>query len=221
VQKQIISMCHRYQKPVIVATQMLDSMQRSSRPTRAEVTDVANAILDGCDACMLSGETAVGEYPTEAVQMMNRIALATEPLFADRPPPPTPDILPEGLVPITQGVVQGAAGIAKNLNAKLLIVVSNSGVTALSLSKFRTLVPILGVSNREQTLRQMCLVWGVVPLADAPTTDSIELIQYIQQWGLDNGSLHQGDHIVLVAGVGLASKGHNMVRVHTVGQAAG
>jgi pyruvate kinase len=221
VQKQIIAMCHRYQKPVIVATQMLDSMQRTSRPTRAEVTDVANAILDGCDACMLSGETAVGDYPTEAVQMMNRIALATEPLFADRPPPPTPDILPEGLVPITQGVVQGAAGIAKHLNAKLLIVVSNSGVTALSLSKFRTLIPILGVSNREQTLRQMCLVWGVVPLVDAPTTDSIELIQYVQQWGVDNGSLHQGDHIVLVAGIGLASKGHNMVRVHTVGQAAG
>jgi pyruvate kinase len=220
VQKQIIAMCHRYQKPVIVATQMLDSMQHSSRPTRAEVTDVANAILDGCDACMLSGETAVGDYPTAAVEMMNRIALATEPLFADRPPAPSSDILPEGLLPITQGVVEGAAGIARNLDAKMLVVVSNSGVTALSLSKHRTLVPIIGVSNREATVRQMCLIWGVVPMVDAPTTDSIELIQYVEKWGVDNGSLQAGDHVVLVAGIGLASKGHNMVRVHTVGQAA-
>lgn len=220
VQKQIIAMCHRHQKPVIVATQMLDSMQHSSRPTRAEVTDVANAILDGCDACMLSGETAVGEYPTAAVEMMNRVAIATEPLFAQRTPPTASDVLPDGLLEITHGVVQGAAHIAKTLNAKMLIVVSNSGVTALSMSKFRALVPILGVSARESTLRQMCLMWGVVPIADAPTTDSIELIRYLQQWGLDNGTLAVGDHIVLVAGIGLASKGHNMVRVHTVGHEA-
>ena len=221
VQKRIIAMCHRYQKPVIVATQMLDSMQHSPRPTRAEVTDIANAILDGCDACMLSGETAVGDYPTAAVEMMNRVALATEPLFASRVKPEMPDMLPEGLEKITHGVVLGAASIAKQLDAKMLIVVSNSGVTALALSKHRNLVPILGVSTRESTIRQMCLYWGVVPMIDAPTTDSIELIQHVQKWGLENGSLENGDHLVLVAGIGLASKGHNMVRVHTVGQAAG
>jgi len=221
VQKQIIAACQRHQKPVIVATQMLDSMQRSSRPTRAEVTDVANAILDGCDACMLSGETAVGDFPTAAVEMMNRVAMATEPLFEARPAPPVSDVLPDGLQPITYAVVQGAAHIAKQVNARMLIVVSHSGITALSMSKFRSLVPIVGVSNREATLRQMCLVWGVVPLADAPTTDSIALIEYVEQWGLANGSLNAGDHVVLVAGIGLASKGHNMVRVHTVGQAAG
>jgi pyruvate kinase len=220
VQKQIIAACHRHQKPVIVATQMLDSMQRSSRPTRAEVTDVANAILDGCDACMLSGETAVGDFPTAAVEMMNRVALATEPLLAGRDLHPASDLLPEGLQPITFGVVQGASNIAKQLNARMLIVVSHSGVTALSMSKFRALVPIVGVSNRDTTLRQMCLVWGVVPLADAPTTDSIELIRHVEQWGTERGMLQAGDHVVLVAGVGLASKGHNMVRVHTVGQAA-
>jgi pyruvate kinase len=102
----------------------------------------------------------------------------------------------------------------------MLIVVSHSGITAQSMSKFRSLIPIVGVSNRESTLRQMCLVWGVVPLADAPTTDSIELIRHVEQWGVENGVLRAGDHVVLVAGVGLASKGHNMVRVHTVGQAA-
>jgi pyruvate kinase len=219
VQKQIIAMCHRYQKPVIVATQMLDSMQHSPRPTRAEVTDVANAILDGADACMLSGETAVGEYPIAAVEMMNRVAAATEPLFATRPPFETPDKLPEGLLPITHGVVLGAGQIAKQLDAKIIVVVSHSGVTALSISKHRSLVPTIGVSNRESTLRQMCLYWGVIPLADAPMTDSFELIQHVEKWGLENRTLAVGDNLVLVAGIGLASKGHNMVRVHIVGQA--
>jgi pyruvate kinase len=219
VQKEIIAMCHRHQKPVIVATQMLDSMQRSPRPTRAEVTDVANAILDGADACMLSGETAIGDYPTAAVEMMNRVAMATEPLLATRGLPSEPEVLPEGLEVITDGVVRGAVHIAKNLKAKMIVVVSHSGVTALSVSKHRTSTVTIGVSNRESSLRQMCLFWGVVPLADAPTTDSFELLAYVQNWGLENGSLQLGDHIVLGAGIGLASKGHNMVRVHTVGQA--
>jgi pyruvate kinase len=219
VQKQIIAMCHRYQKPVIVATQMLDSMQHSPRPTRAEVTDIANAILDGADACMLSGETAVGDYPIAAVEMMDRVAVATEPLFETRPPFQTPDQLPEGLLPITHGVVLGATQIAKQLDAKIMVVVSHSGMTALSVSKHRSLVPTIGVSNKESTLRQMCLYWGVIPLAEAPTTDSFELIQHVQKWGLDNGTLAVGDNLVLVAGIGLASKGHNMVRVHVVGHA--
>ena len=221
VQKEIIAMCRRYQKPVIVATQMLDSMQKSPRPTRAEVTDIANAILDGADACMLSGETAVGDYPTVAVEMMNRVAMATEPLFANRTELAVAEVSPEGLERITQGVVLGAAVTAKALQAKMMIVVSNSGVTALALSKYRNLLPIIGVTTKPSTLNQMCLYWGVIPLADAPTTDSFELINHVQQWGLANGSLQMGDDIVLVAGIGLASKGHNMVRVHTVGQATG
>ncbi len=130
VQKQIIAICHRYQKPVIVATQMLDSMQHSRRPTRAEVTDVANAILDGADACMLSGETAIGEHPRLAVEMMHRIAIATEPHYFQRPPLPWPDKLPDGLLPITQAVVHGAAQMAKDLNAKMIVAASHSGVTA-------------------------------------------------------------------------------------------
>jgi len=217
VQKEIIAMCHRHQKPVIVATQMLDSMQHSPRPTRAEVTDVANAILDGADACMLSGETAIGDYPTLAVDMMNRVALSTEPLLATRGLQAQPEVLPEGLEVITDGVVRGAVHIAKNLKAKMIVVVSHSGVTALSVSKHRTLTATIGVSNSVSSLRQMCLFWGVVPLADAPTTDSFELLAHVQAWGLANGCLQMGDHIVLVAGIGLASRGHNMVRVHTVG----
>ena len=101
--------CHEHQKPVIIATQMLDSMQHSRRPTRAEVTDVANAIFDGADACMLSGETAIGQYPREAVDMMNDVALATEELFRDNSPQPPGEFRAEGLHPITSAVVYGAA----------------------------------------------------------------------------------------------------------------
>jgi pyruvate kinase len=217
VQKQIVATCNQYDKPVIIATQMLDSMQHSRQPSRAEVTDVANAILDGCDACMLSGETAVGEYPRAAVEMMQRVAFATEPLFHDRNTLPPPVVLPTDLKRITQGVVFGAVNIAKELDARLMVVVSNSGATALAISKRRNFVPIVGVSTRPEVLRQMCLYWGVIPLADAPTTDSIQLLQFVEEWGERTGYLTAGDYIVLVAGIGLASRGHNMVRVHEVG----
>lgn len=217
VQKQIVNACNEYKKPVIIATQMLDSMQHSQRPTRAETTDVANAILDGCDACMLSGETAVGQYPRAAVEMMNRIARATEPLFRTRPPQRPSDVLPEGLRPITQAAVYGAGHMAQQLGAQLLVAVTNGGATALALSKQRNYVPVIGVSGNDATLRQMCLYWGVIPLQGAPTSDSIRLLEHLEAWGLKDGCLKAGDRIVLVAGVGLASQGHNMVRVHEVG----
>jgi pyruvate kinase len=217
VQKQIVATCNRYDRPVIIATQMLDSMQHSRQPTRAEVTDVANAILDGCDATMLSGETAVGDHPVAAVEMMNRVALATEPLLGERPSLPPPIVLPEDLKRITQAVVLGAVQIAKDLNANLMTVVSRSGATTLAISKRRNLVPIVGVSDRPEVLQQMSLYWGVIPLMGAPTTDSIELLKFVEQWGQENNMLSTGSHVVLVAGIGLASRGHNMVRVHEVG----
>lgn len=221
VQKQIVALCHRHHRPVIIATQMLDSMQRSPRPTRAEVTDVANAILDGCDACMLSGETAIGDFPVEAVQMMNRVAMATEPLLHNPEfEVAASEFCPTELQPVTHGVVTGAGMIAKRLGAKLVVVVSHGGATALALSKQRNPTPIIGVSPRAATLRQMSLYWGVVPLPEAPTTDSIALLDHIQRWGLEQGLLATGDRIVLVAGIGLASKGHNMVRVEEVGRVA-
>ena len=184
MQKQIIRACQRYQKPVIVATQMLDSMQHSRRPTRAETTDVANAILDGADACMLSGETAIGEHPRLVVEMMRRIASATEKQYLqDRKQfledalgrargtvsagefLPAPEFLVDGLHPITQAVVDGASRIAAELDAKLVVVASKSGVTAIARSKRRGAVPTVGVSDDPATLRQMSLYWGVTPLA--------------------------------------------------------
>jgi len=214
-QKRIIAMCHRHQKPVIIATQMLDSMQHSKRPTRAEVTDVANAILDGGDACMLSGETAIGEHPQLAVDMMNRIALATEEMFRDRAALPVPGISAQGLHPISHAVVYGAGRIASELHAKMVVVNTNSGATALALSKQRNFIPTIGVSHTPSTLRQMCLYWGVTPLPDAPANDGASLVQHVSQWGKSEGRLCPGDRIVVVT-VTAAGAGHNMVVVHQV-----
>ena len=215
VQKQIVALCNRLQKPVIIATQMLDSMQHSRRPSRAEATDVANAILDGCDACMLSGETAIGEFPEAAVEMMNRIALATEPSLGDRPPPDPPDALPEGLRAVTQAMIVGAGQVAQRLKARLIVVASHSGATALALSKQRSSIPTVGVSDVPAVLRQMCLYWGVVPLPGAPTEPGT-LLAYLGPWGRRDGSLARDDWIVLITGDGLTADGHNGIAAHQV-----
>jgi pyruvate kinase len=114
-------------------------------------------------------------------------------------------------------VVIGAAHIAQELQAQLVVVVSHTGATALALSKRRNLVPIVGISDRPETQRQMCLYWNVIPLTGAPMTDSHDLLRFMESWGQADGCLAPGDLIVLVAGLGLASRGHNMVRVHEVG----
>jgi pyruvate kinase len=235
MQKQIIRACQRYQKPVIVATQMLDSMQHSRRPTRAETTDVANAILDGADACMLSGETAIGEHPRLVVEMMRRIASATEKQYLqDRKQflegslgrgraavsagefLPPPEFLVDGLHPITQAVVDGASRIAAELDAKLVVVASKSGLTAIARSKRRGAVPTVGVSDDPATLRQMSLYWGVTPLAAVEGGDINRLLEHVTAWGLREGRLQRGDRILLVAGIGFGTGGHNMALVHEV-----
>jgi pyruvate kinase len=216
VQKEIIALCVRRHKPVIIATQMLDSMQHARIPTRAEVTDVANAILDGADACMLSGETAIGEYPREAVEMMHRIALATESVYRRQPPAAGPDFSAAAVHEITEAVVHSAARLAAELRAKMVVVASASGTTARLLSKNRTFVPTVGVSQSEATLRRMCLYWGVIPLPGAPASDSAALLQFVADRGVASGALEPGDRIVLVAGTGLAVTAHNLVVVHEV-----
>jgi len=233
VQKQIIRTCQRYQKPVIVATQMLDSMQHSRRPTRAEATDVANAILDGADACMLSGETAIGDHPSLVVEMMRRIARATEsqyladrrlsleerqraPWLAAAAEVGPAEVLAEGLHPITQAVVDGAGRIAVDVGARLVVVASRTGLTAISRSKRRGAVPTVGVSDNVATLRQMALYWGVTPLAGTVSTDVQALLGHVTSWGLGAGRLRTGDRIVLVAGVGFGTGGHNMALVKEV-----
>ncbi len=213
-QKQIIAACNRRRKPVIIATQMLDSMQQARLPTRAEATDVANAILDGADACMLSGETAIGRHPVEAVRMMHRIALATEPLYRQRPPVPGPS-LGEGVDQVTEAIAYAAGRIAEELDARTVVVATATGETALSLSKYRNFVPTVGASHSEVTLRRMCLYWGVIPLAGAPTDDAAKLLRYVTDRGRAAGQLTSGDRIVLITGEA-TGKTHNMIQVHEV-----
>ena len=215
-QKQIIATASRLRKPVIIATQMLDSMQHSRLPTRAEVTDVANAILDGADACMLSGETAIGRHPVEAVRMMHRIALATEPMFRRHPPLPGPDLEAERVDPITEATAHAAGELAEQLDARMVVVASATGETALSLSKNRNFVPTVGVSDSEATLRRMCLYWGVIPLAGAPTDDSARLLRHVTAWGRASGHLASGDRIVLLTGSDVTGKTHRMIQVREV-----
>ena len=214
VQKEIVAACNRRRKPVIIATQMLDSMQHARVPTRAEVTDVANAILDGTDACMLSGETAIGKHPRLAVEMMHRIALATEPLCREQPERPIADLSAEGVNQITEATVYAAGRMAETLHADLLVVASSSGATALSLSKNRHYVSTIGVSDSAATLRRMCLYWGIIPLADAPAGDSEALLKFVDDFGRKAGLLEPGDRIVSIAGTGLSVTAHNAIVVH-------
>jgi pyruvate kinase len=215
VQKRIVNLCRAARKPVIIATQMLDSMQNARIPTRAEATDVANAILDGADACMLSGETAIGKYPLESVEMMHRIALATEEALRDMPPLPEPP--PFDGNP-TLAAVTGAAGyLAEELEAKVLVVASASGQSALHLAKHRINVPTIGASHNDATLQRMCLYWGVIPLLHAPTDEPRRLLEYIIDRGRAEGWLVTGDQMVLVFGTGATASGHNGIVVHRVG----
>jgi pyruvate kinase len=223
-QKRIIRMCQEYHKPVIIATQMLDSMHESQRPTRAEVTDVANAILDGADACMLSGETAIGKHPRKVVEMMNRIALATETSMIDQPLRAPSKKKVDGLHDVTSAVVRGAGTMAHTLKAKLVVVASHSGRTALALSQLRNFVPTVGVSTKETTLRQMCLYWGVTPLRNAPAENVDQLIKQIEEWTCRVGLTVSGDRIVVVGGSHLTISqdtkkvvaAHDLVMVHEV-----
>src|SRR5262249_55139484 len=163
-QKRIIRLCNQHRIPVITATQMLDSMTHNSRPTRAEAADVANAVLDGTDAIMLSGETAAGEFPAEAVTTMSRIAHGAERILhphrqIDQHSQPRSRALA-----VTEAVTLGAARAAEHLAADMVAVATRSGKTAMAISRQRSHAPILGISDSHETARRMCLYWGVTPL---------------------------------------------------------
>lgn len=215
VQKRIIGLCNRAGKPVIVATQMLESMHNSRMPTRAEATDVANAILDGADACMLSGETAVGQYPQQAVEMMHRIAVATEAVLQQQQNQyARPAFQSDPEHPITQATTWAAGLLAEQLDARLLVVATASGRTALSISKQRRFVYTVGLSDSPITLRRMCMYWGVVPW-QAPMSDDITaVLQRVVGEARAAGRLHKGDRVVLIGGTGLPVSRHNMIVVH-------
>ncbi len=213
-QKRIIRVCKEKMKPVIVATQMLESMHTSSRPTRAEVSDVANAILDGTDACMLSGETAIGDHPVKVVEMMNRIMVCTEREMLSHN---MSDRIPNARVhPITTAVTLAATNIAEAIQAKLIVIGTRSGGTAWVKSKSRSRIPTLGASDSHETLRRMNLLWGIKPIETKHLDHTPEFIDEICHWGRENAHLVKGDQVVFVTGSGVVEKAHNVVIVHTV-----
>lgn len=216
-QKYIISMANKYRKPVIIATQMLDSMQHSKTPTRAEVSDVTNAIIDGADACMLSGETAIGEYPIESVKMMKQIIQQTESAYSHVINNTiSPNLLSKNTNQITEATVFNAGQLAQTIKAKMLVVVTQSGYTALSISKNRHFVFTLSVSKYQRVLQQMNLYWAVIPLyVDESIIDNRpKLLKYVADWGRKIGFLKKHDKIVLIAGSGLSVTAHNIIMVH-------
>ncbi|GAB5403511.1 MAG: pyruvate kinase [Aureliella sp.] len=214
-QKRIIQVCKERMKPVIVATQMLESMHANRRPTRAEASDVANAILDGADACMLSGETAIGQFPVQAVDTMDRIMVHTERMLKDSPPASRARIT-HRVHPITSAVTHSAANIAEAIDAKLVVVASQSGGTAWVKGKQRNFIPTLGVSNRPEALRRMCLFWGIMPHLIENFDDPEKLISDVTHWGRSRGMLKVGDRVVFVTGTGVVANAHNFLVVHEI-----
>lgn len=214
-QKRIIQVCRDQVKPVIVATQMLESMHHNRRPTRAEASDVANAILDGADACMLSGETAIGEYPVLAVDMMHRIMVSTEQLLKDVPMSNKVRVF-DRVHPITSAVTHNAANIAEAIQAKLVVVATQTGGTAWVKAKQRNYIPTLGVSNSQATLRRMCLFWGIMPHYVQNIDNPQGMFEEVSKWGRDQGLLNPGDRVVYVTGTGVMDHTHNLLVVHQV-----
>lgn len=215
VQKAIIRMCNEYGKPVITATQMLESMVRNPRPTRAEVTDVAAAILDGTDAVMLSAETAVGKYPAKAVEMMDRIARRTEAtidfdaLLSQRSTGPGSTV--------AEAICYGACWASNDLSVKAIITSTQSGATARMVSKFRPYAPILAMTPELSVARQLCLVWGVRPILVPHTHNIDDMIDAAVSAAIQAGEVAVGDRVAITAGVKTGIPGStNLLQIHDV-----
>lgn len=215
IQKHILIRCYRRGIPVITATQMLESMIGNPRPTRAETTDVFNAILDGTDCVMLSGETAAGAYPVEAVQIMAAIAVEAEKLLAERNT--SAKILPEVKHAIEDTVAHAACESAENVQARCIVAFTHSGNTAKNISKYHPAVPVFALTPREATCRRLSMCWGVdsILVPDLRNTDS--MIEMAEKILLANGFVERGQIIVIVAGVPLGVKGNtNMIKLHLI-----
>ena len=217
IQKQIIKKCNLAGKPVITATQMLDSMMRNPRPTRAEVTDVANAILDGSDSIMLSGETAAGKYPVEAVKTMHDIAIRTE----------TSDEYLEVLkrrpvdkyISTTNAISKATCTTAEDLDASAIITATSSGYTSKAISKFRPKAPIIAATTTPRIMRKLSLVWGVYPVLSVESDVTDEVIDRSIHSAMEKGYIKEGDLIIITAGIPVGVSGTtNLIKVHTVGK---
>lgn len=213
-QKRIIALATRLGRPVITATQMLESMIHNPRPTRAEASDVANAILDGTDAVMLSAETAAGKYPRLAVEAMARIIREIE----SHPAPFRRDARAAtlGTVDTEHAIAAASATAARNLGAPLIIVFTKSGFTARVMSSHRPTVPILGLTDEERTYRQLALVWGVIPELVPHQKDYEAMARIGMDRARENGLVQQGDRVIVTAGIPFDVPGTtNLLKVET------
>lgn len=216
LQKAIIGKCNRAGKPVITATQMLESMIASPRPTRAEVSDVANAVFDGTDAVMLSGETATGRYPVEAVGVMARVVGEAEAAF---------DFERRGresaewpCEEVTEAISEATCGLAQDVGASAIITATSSGYTALMVAKHRPQAPIVAATANVATLRRLALVWGVYPLLAPRGRNSDELIVNAIDRALRAGLVRRGERVVVTAGVPPGPGRTNLIKVEVVGR---
>ena len=215
IQKNIIERSFSFGKPIVTATQMLDSMIVNPRPTRAEISDVANAIYDGTSAIMLSGETAAGAYPVDALKTMSAIAERTEQENHARFVPLTENT---GKISVSDATAHAACLTAKDVNAAAIVTVSESGNTARLLSKYRPKQPIIACVMDEQVQRQLSLSWGITSLLMGPAHSTDELIEMSTALAEKNGYLHNGELAVVTAGVPVGVSGTtNMIKIHMVG----
>ena len=217
VQTRAIAMARRAAKPVIVATQMLESMIETSRPTRAEASDVANAVINGADALMLSGETSVGKFPIVAVQTMARIIIKMEENALDTIPALT------GL-PRTKGgaITRAAAEVGELLGARFLVAFTQSGDSARRLARLRSPIPLLAFTPEPSVRSQLALVWGVESFRTDYVTHTDEMVRQVDQALLGAGRVVAGELVVIVAGSPPGIPGStNAMRVHRIGDAVG
>ena len=215
IQKNIIERSFSFGKPIVTATQMLDSMIVNPRPTRAEISDVANAIYDGTSAIMLSGETAAGAYPVEALKTLSAIAERTEQENHARFAPLAENT---GKISVSDATAHAACLTAKDVNAAAIVTVSESGNTARLLSKYRPKQPIIACVMDEQVQRQLSLSWGITSLLMGPAHSTDELIEMSTALAEKNGYLHNGELAVVTAGVPVGVSGTtNMIKIHMVG----
>lgn len=214
-QKHLVRAANRVGKPVITATQMLESMMQSSAPTRAEATDVYNAVLDGSDALMLSGETTIGSYPVESVSTMSKIIFQAEAELPYREI--LNEDLPDELVEINDATARAACEIAFQIGAKFIIAFTTGGATALRVSKYRPRQPILAVTPNENIARRLALSWGVLPVIKTAPADVLGIFDLAVSVAREIGGARKGDLLVITAGVPPTGHGGtNLIKVHQV-----
>ena len=215
-QKEIVHACHQEGVPVVVATQMLESMIEAPRPTRAEASDVANAILDGSDAVMLSGETAIGRHPARAVAVMREISAKTEQGVQGPPRGSRPR---QAETQIADAVCEATARVASAVGATLIATVTSSGYTARRVARERPRQPIVALTPDPVVRRQLALVWGVAPFQIAPYTSADEMLEGAERALRGSGCVQDGDVILLTAGLPIGGRGTtNLLKVHRIGE---